>query len=76
MDGMRWPMKTEQLVYLLRRVSVSDYAPTASQLEVRQLLHDEAARTRKALDDVLSTDLARFNALLAEKQLAGVVASP
>jgi photosystem II stability/assembly factor-like uncharacterized protein len=76
-DGLRWPMKvTEQLVYLLRRVSESDFAPTASQLEVRQLLHDESARARKAVDDLLSTDLARFNAMLAEKQLAGVVASP
>jgi photosystem II stability/assembly factor-like uncharacterized protein len=76
-DLLRWPMKvTEQLIYLLGRVSESDFAPTAAQLEVHELLHDEAARTRKALDDVLSTDLAKFNAMLAEKQLAGVVASP
>src|SRR6202007_743813 len=72
-DTLRWPGKvTEQLVYLLGRVAESDFAPTAAQLEVHQLLHDEAARTRKALDELLSTDLARFNALLAEKQLAGV----
>src|SRR6185503_6284621 len=40
-----------------------------------QLLYEEAAKSRQALDDVLATDLVRFNALLAEKQLAGVVAS-
>ena len=76
-DALRWPMKvTEQLVYLLGRAADSDFAPTASQLEVHRLLHDEAARTRKALDDLLATDLAKFNAMLAEKQLAGVVATP
>jgi photosystem II stability/assembly factor-like uncharacterized protein len=75
-DLLRWPMKvTEQLAYLLGRVTESDFAPTAAQLEVRQVLHDEAARSRQALEDVLATDLARFNALLQEKQLAGVVAS-
>src|SRR5205807_7556644 len=67
-DALRWPMKvTEQLVYLLGRVSESDFAPTASQLEVHRLLHDEAARTRQALDDLLATDLSRCNALLAEQ---------
>ncbi|HXM70471.1 MAG TPA: hypothetical protein VN970_05015, partial [Thermoanaerobaculia bacterium] len=76
-DALRWPMKvTEQLVYLLGRAANSDFAPTASQLAVHQLLHDEAARTRKALDDLLAADLAKFNAMLAEKQLAGVVATP
>jgi photosystem II stability/assembly factor-like uncharacterized protein len=76
-DLLRWPIKvTEQLIYLLGRVAESDFAPTAAQVEVHQLLHDEAARTRKALENLLSTDLARFNAMLAEKQLAGVVASP
>src|SRR5258707_4045289 len=32
-------------------------SPTASQLEVHRLLHDEAARTCKTLDDLLATDL-------------------
>jgi len=75
-DILRWPMKTgEQLLYLLGRVTDTDFAPTASQREVQQVLHAEAAKSRQALDDVLATDLPRFNALLAEKQLAGVVAS-
>ncbi|HVR07091.1 MAG TPA: sialidase, partial [Thermoanaerobaculia bacterium] len=75
-DALRWPMKvTEQLTYLLGSVTSSDFAPTASQREVHQLLHDETARSRKTLEDLLSTDLARFNALLQEKQLAGVVPS-
>jgi len=75
-DILRFPMKTaEQLLYLLARVSETDFAPTAAQREVHQILHEEAAKSRQALDDVLATDLVRFNALLAEKQLAGVVAS-
>jgi photosystem II stability/assembly factor-like uncharacterized protein len=76
-DLLRWPVKaTEQLLYLLARVSESDFAATAAQLEVHQLLHAETARVRKALDEVRGADLARFNALLTEKQLAGVVANP
>jgi photosystem II stability/assembly factor-like uncharacterized protein len=75
-DLLRWPMKTaEQLVYLLGRVTDTDFAPTASQREVQQILHEEAAKSRKALDDVLATELVKFNAMLAEKQLAGVVAN-
>jgi hypothetical protein len=74
-DILRWPMKTaEQLLYLLGRVSETDFAPTAAQREVHQILHDEAAKSRQALDDVFATDLVKFNALLSEKQLAGVVA--
>jgi hypothetical protein len=73
-DNLRWPMKiAEQLLYLLGRVTEGDFAPTAAQREVHLLLHDEAAKSRKALDDVFSTDLVKFNALLTEKQLAGVV---
>jgi hypothetical protein len=75
-DLLRWPMKTtEQLLYLLGRVTDTDFAPTASQREVQQILHEEATKSRKALDDVLATDLVKFNAMLAEKQLAGVVAN-
>jgi hypothetical protein len=75
-DILRWPMKTaEQLLYLLGRVTDTDFAPTASQREVYQILREEAAKSRQALDAVFATDLVKFNALLAEKQLAGVVAS-
>jgi hypothetical protein len=67
-------MKTaEQLLYLLGRVAETDFAPTAAQREVHQVLHDEAAKSRQALDDVFAGDLVKFNALLMEKQLAGVV---
>jgi len=75
-DLLRWPIRTaEQLLYLLGRVAETDFAPTAAQREVHQLLHDQAAKSRQALDDVLAADLVKFNAMLAEKQLAGVVPS-
>ena len=63
------------LLYLLARVSETDFAPTAAQREVHQILHEEAAKSRQALDDVFAADLVKLNALLAEKQLAGVVAN-
>ena len=62
------------MIYLVGRVSETDFAPTAAQREVHQILHDESARVRKNLDAVLAADLVKFNALLTEKQLAGVVA--
>ncbi len=76
-DILRWPMKlAEQLLYLLGSISGFDIAPTAAEREVHQLLHDQSARTRKTLDEILAGDLLRFNALLTEKQQAGVVANP
>jgi hypothetical protein len=75
-DVLRWPMKTaEQLLYLLSRVTDTDFAPTAAQREVQRILHEEAAKSRKDLDELLATDLVKFNALLGEKQLSGVVAN-
>jgi photosystem II stability/assembly factor-like uncharacterized protein len=76
-DILRWPMKlAEQLGYLIGRVSETDYAPTAAQAEVHQVLHDLTARTTATLDGVLKTDLDHFNAVLAEKHLAGVTDNP
>ena len=55
-DVLRWPMKTaEQLIYLLGRVADTDFAPTAAQREVQQILHEEGAKSRKALEDVFAT---------------------
>jgi hypothetical protein len=76
-DLLRWPARlAEQLLYLLRTLTQDDFAPTASQREVHQLLHDQVGTLRTELDGLLARDLAEFNKLLTEKSLVGVVAKP
>jgi photosystem II stability/assembly factor-like uncharacterized protein len=76
-DLLRWPAQlAEQLLYLARSVTSGDFAPTASQREVHELLHARAARLRTRLDQLVATDLAAWNARLAEKKLSGVLAKP
>jgi photosystem II stability/assembly factor-like uncharacterized protein len=73
-DLLRWPTRlAEQLAYLATVMTSADFAPTAAQREVHELLHGQAAEHRKKLDELIARDLAAFNAMLAEKKLAGVV---
>jgi photosystem II stability/assembly factor-like uncharacterized protein len=76
-DILRAPMKlVEQLLYLANHVTSGDFAPTAAESEVHQLLHDQAAKHKAELDQLVAKDLAEFNAMLQEKQLTGIVARP
>ncbi len=76
-DALRWPGKVaEQILYLMDQVTAADYAPTASQREVRQLLHDQAKAVVQRWDDLAAKDLGEFNAMLAQKHLTGIVAKP
>ena len=61
-DDVRWsPRLAEQLEYLAGSVSGSDYAPTASQREVAQLLHERAAAVRAEFNDVTARELATMS---------------
>lgn len=61
-DDVRWsPRLAEQLEYLAGSVSGSDYAPTASQREVAQLLHQRSVAARTEFNDVTSRELAAIN---------------
>jgi hypothetical protein len=61
-DDVRWsPRLAEQLEYLAGSVSGSDYAPTASQGEVAQMLHERAAAVRAEFNDVTARELAAMN---------------
>jgi hypothetical protein len=74
-DLLRWPMKlAEQLLYLGGEIGGSDFAPTASQREVHQLLHGQVATYRGQLNQLVSQDLATFNRTLQQRNLQGVVA--
>jgi hypothetical protein len=61
-DDVRWsPRLAEQLEYLAGSVSGSDYAPTASQREVAQLLHQRATGVRAEFNALTSSELAAMN---------------
>jgi photosystem II stability/assembly factor-like uncharacterized protein len=69
-DDVRWsPRLAEQLEYLAGSVGGSDYAPTASQREVAQALHERATRLRGEFNDVTTRELAAFNEQLKRAQL-------
>jgi photosystem II stability/assembly factor-like uncharacterized protein len=69
-DDVRWsPRLAEQLEYLAGSVSGSDYAPTVSQREVAQLLHERAATARTEYNDVTARELAAINEQLRRSGL-------
>jgi photosystem II stability/assembly factor-like uncharacterized protein len=67
-DEVRYPVKLGgQLSYLAGGVAASDFAPTAQQQEVQQLLANQVRETRSALDRLMQTDLPEFNEVLRER---------
>jgi photosystem II stability/assembly factor-like uncharacterized protein len=74
-DNIRWPTRLAgQITYLAQGVASSDFAPTAQQNEVRQLLAGQVKAVRTRLDALVSQDLAQFNARLKERSVGAVVA--
>ena len=73
-DDVRYPMRLlTQLGYLASGVEASDFAPTTQQSEVQQMWHTKVAAIKGRLDQLVSGDLKAFNAMLAERKVAGVV---
>jgi len=52
-----------------RRRLIRDFAPTNSQIEVRDALTHELAHDREQMDGLFARRLAAFNAMLGERQL-------
>jgi hypothetical protein len=67
-DEVRWPVKLGgQLSYLAGGVGSSDFAPTTQQRAVNDVLVKQMRATRQALEQLVNTDLAAFNALLRSR---------
>ena len=74
-DAVRWPaMLVGRLGHLANGVAVGDFPPTDQEREVHRLLKERLERYRGELDEVLRTDLERFNGMLRERELAPVIA--
>lgn len=69
-DEVRWPVQLGgQLSYLAGGIASSDFAPTAQQREVRQLLGKRVRDTHAALELLIQRDLGGFNTLLRARGL-------
>lgn len=76
-DHVRWPTKlAEEIVYLATEVTDGDFAPTQSERQVQQLLHDRTQEIARQWEALAAKDVADFNALLAARHLAGIVTNP
>ena len=73
-DGMRWPAKLlEKLRHLTSGVQQSDFAPTAQQIAVHQQFAEQIKDLRARYEQLLSSDIASFNAMLREKGIPNIV---
>ena len=75
-DAVRWPTQlTEQLLYLAQSVGGSDYAPTAQQKEVAQVLHDRLVKVKVQVEQLLKQDVPAFNERLRGRNVHPVITS-
>jgi len=75
-DFLRTPSQlVEKLSHLADVVSYADFAPTNSQIEVRDKLTQELAHDKEQMDGLFARTLAAFNAMLRERQLGTIVAT-
>ena len=69
-DAVRWPVRLGgQINYVAGNVASSDFAPTAQQQGVHQLLQKQVRDNRSALELLLQRDLKNFNDRLRAKGL-------
>jgi hypothetical protein len=75
-DGVRWPAQlAEQLFYLASSVGGSDYAPTASQKAVAQVLHARLVKVKAEVEALLKNDVPAFNERLRGRSVHPVISS-
>ena len=73
-DNVRWPVQVaEQLLYLAQSVGGSDYAPTASQQEVAQVLHARLVKIRAQVETLLKQDVPAFNERLRTRSVHPII---
>ncbi len=73
-DVLRWPEHlVEQLMYLARTTTSSDFAPTASQRDVAQLLDGQVRDERARVEGVMTGPVAQFRQFLRSRSLSSVV---
>ena len=73
-DDVRWaPMLLQKITYLASQVGGSDFPPTTQQVAVAEELKQQGEKCQAQLQQVLSQDLAQFNAMLREKNVPNII---
>ncbi|MGH9415640.1 MAG: WD40/YVTN/BNR-like repeat-containing protein [Terriglobales bacterium] len=74
-DQWRWaPTLVDKLSYLESEITSSDFAPTDQEVEVNTMLAQQVTSHQQALDHIVATGLAAFNASLRQKNIPNVLA--
>jgi hypothetical protein len=72
-DDVRWPaMLAFRIAWLASDVATGDFPPTDQAREVQEILEGRLEDRRQRFEEVMSRELARFNAMLAERGLGGI----
>ncbi len=73
-DPLNFPIKTNnRIAALLRSIETGEGRPTAGAYKVYDELSADLSKEMKALDDITKGPLARFNALLAKKNMQKII---
>lgn len=75
-DAVRYPaMLAERIDYLASVVAIADFAPTDQHTEVASILNERVAAYSKAYDQLISEDLASFEAMLQKNKVGTIYIS-
>ena len=75
-DGVRWANQlAEKITYLATEAESSDDHPTTQQVAVHDELREQAATYKQRLNLLLGKEVADFNALLRQKNVANIMTS-
>jgi photosystem II stability/assembly factor-like uncharacterized protein len=73
-DDVRWEsMLVEKLDYLARQVSSTDFPPTTQQVAVADELSKKAEQYRNEDQQLMSKDVAAFNSMLRQRNVANII---
>ena len=74
-DDVRWEsMLVEKLAYLARQLSSTDFPPTTQQVAVADELSKKAEQYRNEDQQLMSKDVAAFNSMLRQRNVANIIA--
>ncbi|OGU07470.1 MAG: sialidase [Gemmatimonadetes bacterium RBG_16_66_8] len=75
-DNIRWPVKLlGQIAYLANGMASSDFAPTTQHVQVHEQLQAQIRTLQAQMNQLVRTDIAAFNQLLRQRNIAGVIAA-
>ncbi|HUV13913.1 MAG TPA: hypothetical protein VMY18_09715, partial [Acidobacteriota bacterium] len=73
---IRYPTQlVGKLLHLADGLAVADFPPTREQLEVHEQLGQNVGSLRTSLEEIVSKNVAGFNALLRERNVPNVLAT-